>query len=50
MEAELLDRIGALIRDPELRSRMGAAGRKRVEEKFTWQRTAEAWMELYERG
>jgi spore coat protein SA len=50
IEAELIDRIGALIRDPALRDRMGAAGRKRVEEKFTWQRTAEAWMELYERG
>mgnify|MGYP002621235978 CR=1 FL=1 len=50
IEAELRERIGALIRDPELRRRMGAAGRKRVEEKFTWERTAETWMELFERG
>jgi len=49
MEAELLARIGELVRDPELRRRMGEAGRKRVEENFTWDRTAEAWMELYER-
>jgi spore coat protein SA len=49
MEAELLARIGELARDPELRRRMGAAGRKRVEERFTWDRTAEAWMELVER-
>lgn len=50
MEAELLDRIGTLVRDPELRRRMGKAGRQRVEERFTWQRTAESWMELFERG
>lgn len=49
MEAELLERIGALVRDPNLRARMGAAGRRRVEERFTWDRTAEAWMELAER-
>jgi spore coat protein SA len=48
MEAELLDRIGGLARDPELRRRMGEAGRRRVEEKFTWDRTAETWMELAE--
>ena len=49
MEAELLTRIGELVRDPDLRRRMGEAGRKRVEEKFTWDRTAEAWMALFKR-
>lgn len=47
MEAELLDRIGGLVRDPELRNRMGEAGRRRVEDHFTWDRTAETWMALW---
>ena len=29
------DRLGQLIRDPELRNSMGSVGRKRYEEKFT---------------
>lgn len=31
----LADRVGRLIQDPELANRMGRAGRKRLEEKFT---------------
>jgi len=49
LETELFARIGELVRDPELRRRMGEAGRRRVEEQFTWDRTAENWTALFER-
>jgi len=38
--------IGRLLDDPALRARLGAAGRARVLDRFTWRRTAErtaAW-------
>jgi glycosyltransferase involved in cell wall biosynthesis len=38
-----------LARDPELRTRMGASGRARVESGWTLERQAELWAELYER-
>jgi glycosyltransferase involved in cell wall biosynthesis len=41
---------GALVRaldDSEARARMGAAGRRRVLEQFTWRATAEATVEVY---
>ncbi|GAA0603225.1 glycosyltransferase family 4 protein [Streptomyces crystallinus] len=41
---------GALVRllgDPELRARLGAAGRQRVLDRFTWARAAEGTAELY---
>jgi rhamnosyl/mannosyltransferase len=44
--AEALDR---LARDPELRERMGTAGRARVAERFTRERMAVSHVELYER-
>ncbi len=37
-----------LWRDPALRSRLGAAGRARVEAEFTLERQTDAWLELYE--
>ena len=41
---------GALLRalgDPELRARIGAAGRERAISNFTWRRTAEGTVEHY---
>lgn len=43
--AEALVRLG---RDPELRRRMGEAGRRRVLEEFTLDRQTREWMEFYE--
>ena len=50
IEAELFDRLRRLLGDEALRSRMGMASRLRVEERFTWQRSAEAWLRLFEEG
>ena len=47
---ELYDAIGALLDDPERRERMGAAGRRRVEELFSWRAVAEATAEAYHRA
>ena len=40
--------IGALLDDPERRTTMGAAGRARVEELFSWRAVAEATAAAYE--
>ncbi len=37
----LADTLARLIADPELRERLGKAGRKWVERERTWERTAE---------
>jgi glycosyltransferase involved in cell wall biosynthesis len=47
---ELYDAIGALLDDPERRARMGAAGRRRVLDKFSWHAVAVATAEAYERA
>ena len=47
---ELYDAIGALLDDPERRARMGAAGRRRVLEMFSWRAVAVATAEAYERA
>jgi glycosyltransferase involved in cell wall biosynthesis len=47
---ELYDALGALLDDPERRARMGAAGRRRVEERFSWRAVAEATVQAYERA
>ncbi len=39
--------LGRLLDDPELRARLGAAGRKRVEERFTWRAAAAGTAEWY---
>ena len=39
--------IGEALDDPELRARLGAAGRQRVLDRFTWRRTAEGTVEQY---
>jgi glycosyltransferase involved in cell wall biosynthesis len=40
--------IGKLLSDPHLRERMGAAGRRRVQQLFTWDRSVARLEELYE--
>jgi glycosyltransferase involved in cell wall biosynthesis len=43
----LAENLGRLIRDPNLRFRMGAAGRKRVETVLTPRRMAEESLKVY---
>jgi len=47
---ELCDAIAALLDDPERRARMGAAGRRRVQERFSWSAVAHATAEAYSRA
>ncbi len=44
----LVEAIGRLLDDAELRERLGAAGRERVIERFTWQVTARGTAACYE--
>ncbi|GHF32028.1 glycosyl transferase family 1 [Streptomyces mashuensis] len=44
--AETADRVVALLRDPELRERMGARGREWVEERWRWDLLADRLREL----
>ncbi len=43
----LASALGRLLDDPELRSRLGAAGRRRVEERFTWRAAAAGTADWY---
>jgi glycosyltransferase involved in cell wall biosynthesis len=45
---ELEAAVAALLDDPERRARMGAAGRRRVEEMFSWRAVASATAAVYE--
>jgi glycogen synthase len=45
--ADLAAAINRVALDPELRARFGAAGRRRVEEHFSWDAIAERTAELY---
>ena len=45
--AALADAIERLVRDPLLRARMGACGRRRVEEEFSEERVVEQTLALY---
>ncbi len=45
---DLAARINELMADPDLRARMGKAGRKRAEEMFSWQAIAGQTHALYE--
>ena len=47
---ELHAALTALLDDPERRARMGAAGRRRVLERFSWRAVAVATAEAYERA
>jgi phosphatidylinositol alpha-1,6-mannosyltransferase len=48
--ADVAGRIITLLEDPELAARMGAAGRQRVIERFTWDRSAEVLAGAMERA
>jgi len=45
--AALSTQIGGLLRDPARRATLGAAGRARVEERFSWAATAQATVDVY---
>ena len=45
---DLAARITELLHDPEKAQRMGEAGRKRVEEHFSWTAIAAQTIKLYE--
>lgn len=47
---QLAAALGRLLADPALRRRIGAAGRRRVLERFTWRRTAELTVAAYRRA
>jgi glycosyltransferase involved in cell wall biosynthesis len=44
----LADRIATLYRDPKHRTRMGAAGRKAVVERYNWDHAGRELLGLYE--
>jgi starch synthase len=44
---DLAARINELMANPELRAKMGKAGRKRAEATFSWKAIAEQTLELY---
>jgi glycosyltransferase involved in cell wall biosynthesis len=44
---DLADKLAALFDDDERRHAIGAAGRRRVEQSYTWRRVAEAMVEVY---
>lgn len=46
-EADLAERITAVLADPTLAKQMGEAGRKRVEEQFAWTAIAERTLQVY---
>jgi glycosyltransferase involved in cell wall biosynthesis len=48
--AALANAVGRLLDDPALRRRMGAAGRKRVLERFTWETSAAETVAVYDRA
>jgi glycosyltransferase involved in cell wall biosynthesis len=45
---DLAARINELMKNPQLRAKFGKAGRKRVEEKFSWSTIARKTKALYE--
>jgi glycosyltransferase involved in cell wall biosynthesis len=45
--ADLAAAINRVALDPELRARFGAAGRRRVEEHFSWDAIAQRTVDLY---
>jgi glycosyltransferase involved in cell wall biosynthesis len=49
LAAALADRAAALLDDPVLRARMGAAGTRRVRERFAIEQTAAQTLRVYER-
>ncbi|MGZ6300000.1 MAG: glycosyltransferase, partial [Candidatus Limnocylindria bacterium] len=48
LAGDLATAINRLMADPELRARMGAAGRRRAVERFSWSSIAEQTVALYD--
>ncbi|MGO4547034.1 glycosyltransferase family 4 protein [Paenibacillus sp. 2TAB23] len=46
VERELRERLHELLRDKQLRQKMGRRSRERVEQTFTWRHTADRWVKL----
>ncbi|WP_419874327.1 glycosyltransferase family 4 protein [Candidatus Pristimantibacillus sp. PTI5] len=46
IERELRERLNELLRDKQLRQKLGRQSRERVEQTFTWRHTAERWVKL----
>ena len=44
---ELANAVNRIVADPKLGERMGEAGRRRVEDKFTWDRVAIETLSVY---
>jgi starch synthase len=49
LAADLAAAINGLMADPALRARMGAAGRRRAVERFSWSSIAAKTVDLYDR-
>ncbi len=49
-EASFAACVERLLDDPELRSRMGATGRARVEAELSWERSEQELLRAYERA
>jgi rhamnosyl/mannosyltransferase len=49
-EAALAQALGRLLRDPTLRSRLGEAGRRRVDETFSCRQMVDATVDIYRRA
>ncbi|MFC4777057.1 glycosyltransferase family 4 protein [Paenibacillus sp. GCM10023252] len=46
IQGDLLSHLSMLLRDDILREQMGRASRERVEQTFTWRRTADRWLDI----
>ncbi|OBZ13385.1 MULTISPECIES: glycosyltransferase family 4 protein [Bacillales] len=46
VESELREKLQLLLRDKQLRQRLGKRSRERVEQTFTWRHTADRWVKL----
>ena len=46
---EIVAKLKKLILDEELREQLGKAGRKRVEEKYDWEKNVDTMLEVYQK-
>ncbi len=46
---DIAGKVRTILENPDLAQRMGKMGRKRIEEKFTWEKVAEEIEEVYEK-